>query len=140
MQMAGIMSVFVLGCSEPSQDTSAPGVSYETTTATSGGSFMVSYTTDPSPLPPAAYFTVTATVAAAGDTSSPLSGAVVVMDADMPDHDHGMNVSPEVVDNGDGTHTGSPFLFHMTGDWRLRFAVTADGVTEVAEMYVDCCQ
>ena len=139
MQLIGIVGFLALGCSEPVQDTSVEVLSYETTAATDGGTFMVSYTTDPSPIPPADYFTVTATVTAADGT--PLSsGALVDMDADMPDHDHGMNVSPEVTDNGDGTHTGSPFLFHMTGDWRLRFAVTADGAVEIAEMYVDCCE
>lgn len=140
MKLMGIVGFLVLGCSEPVQDTSAEGLSYETTAATDGGSFTVSYTTDPSPIPSADYFTVTATVFAADDDASPLSAALVDMDADMPDHDHGMNVSPEVTDNGDGTHTGSPFLFHMTGDWRIRFAVTADGVIEIAEMYVDCCE
>lgn len=115
-------------------------VEYTTSAATDGGSFVVEYTADPDPIPSDDYFTVTATVYAADDTAAPLTGAVVVMDADMPGHGHGMNVTPEVTDNGDGTYSGTPFLFHMSGDWRLQFAVTHDGVTETAEMYFDCCE
>jgi len=138
--MAALM-VMASGCTGSGGDSSEDGaLSYETTATTDGGSFVVSYVTDPSPITTEDYFSVTATVYAAGDTSTPLLGAVVEMDADMPGHGHGMNVSPEVTDNGDGTSTGSPFLFHMGGDWRLQLAVTADGVSEVAEMYIDCCE
>ena len=51
-----------------------------------------------------------------------------------------MNVSPEVTSNGDGTFTASPFLFHMTGTWTIRFALTHGSSTEEGFFDVDCCQ
>lgn len=138
MMMTMVLALSACAGGTDSAEADTP-VTYETTATTDGGSFTVSYTTDPAPIPTDDYFTVTATVAAAGDGAL-LSGAVVEMDADMPSHGHGMNVSPETTDGGDGTYSGSPFLFHMTGDWRLRFAVTRDGVTETAEMFADCCE
>lgn len=134
--------VIWLACSAGDTDSGSADTSMEylTTDITQNGLFTVSYTTDPSPIPADDYFSVTATVYAGDDTSTPLLDAVVDMDAGMPSHGHGMNVSPETTDNGDGTHTGSPFLFHMSGNWLMSFAVEHDGQTDIAEMNVRCCE
>ena len=58
----------------------------------------------------------------------------------MPTHNHGMNVTPEAVDGGDGTWTATPFQFHMTGHWELTATVVRDGVEDVARFNVDCCE
>ena len=64
----------------------------------------------------------------------PLSDSDVQLqvDADMPEHRHGMNTSPEVVANN-GVFEVSGMLFHMPGYWELYFDVTNDGLTERAQ-------
>jgi hypothetical protein len=49
------------------------------------------------------------------------------MDAEMPEHRHGMNYLPRVAPAGDGRYTGEGFLFHMPGLWRFLFDVERAG-------------
>lgn len=130
----------LIGCGDAETDSGTAEVTNYTTTATSdGGSFVATYVTDPAPIPSDDYFSVTLTALAADGTTA-LTDAVVELDAEMTTHGHGMNVVPEVTDNGDGTFTATPFLFHMSGHWTIRFAITADGVTEKGYFDVDCCE
>ena len=114
-------------------------IAHRTTATTDGGSFMATYSTDPAPIPSDDYFSVTL-AATESDGVTALTDAVVELSAEMTAHGHGMNVTPEVTDNGDGTFTASPFLFHMTGHWTIRFAITSGGVTEQGYFDVDCCE
>lgn len=130
----------LIGCGDAEQDSStAAPTNFTTTATTDGGSFMATYVTDPAPIPSDDYFSVTLTALAADGTTA-LTDAVVELDAEMTTHGHGMNVSPEVSDNGDGTFTATPLLFHMSGHWTIQFAITADGVTERGYFDVDCCE
>ena len=96
------------------------------------GAVTVSYTTDPTPIPESALFSVTFTV-----TDGTITGA----DATMPTHGgHGMTVEPAVTDNGDGTFTATPFEFHMPRYWVIHATVAnADGTEERVDFDVDCC-
>lgn len=109
------------------------GVDYATEQMTDGGTWMVSYTTVPSPLPYNAYFDLTLSIADA-------TGQTVAVDARMPEHNHGMNVTPEVTDHGDGTWTASPMLFHMQGTWEITVDVGANEPMERATFNVLCCE
>jgi len=130
----------LIGCGDAEQDSStAEETNFTTTATTDGGSFVATYTTDPAPIPSDDYFSVTLS-ALASDGTTALTDAAVELDAEMTTHGHGMNVTPEVTDNGDGTFTATPFLFHMSGHWTIRFAITADGVTEKGYFDVDCCE
>ena len=132
--------VLLMGCGDKGDDSGeAAETNFTTTATTDGGSFVVTYTTDPAPIPSNDYFTVTLSVFDA-DGTTPLSDAAVVMDAEMTAHGHGMNVDPVVTDNGDGTFSASPFLFQMTGHWTIVFAVTHDGTTEEGYFDVECCE
>jgi len=97
------------------------------------GETVVSYSTDPTPIPESALFAVTFTVS----EGARITGA----DATMPNHGgHGMTVEPQVTDNGDGTFTAAPFEFHMPGYWVVHALVTdANGTEERADFDVDCC-
>lgn len=59
-----------------------------------------------------------------GDASLPLALRV---DADMPAHRHGMNYRPTVRRLGEGRYRVEGLLFHMAGQWRLSFELSADG-------------
>lgn len=54
----------------------------------------------------------------------------VQVDATMPEHRHGMNYRPSVIDGPDGRFLAEGMLFHMPGKWRLIFDVRAGGITE----------
>ncbi len=134
------MLVALVGCDEAGNESADTGETNFTTTAiTDGGSYTITYTTDPTPIPADDYFSVTIT-AADVEGGAPLVGATAEIDAEMVSHGHGMNVTPEVIDNGDGTFTAAPFLFHMSGHWTVRFAITKDGLIEEGFFDVECCE
>ena len=57
----------------------------------------------------------------------PLSGYELGVDAEMPHHNHGMNVRPKISQISPGTWLADPLLFHMPGRWELIFDVKKDG-------------
>lgn len=54
----------------------------------------------------------------------------LLVDATMPEHRHGMNYRPSVIDGPDGRFLAEGMLFHMPGKWRLIFDIRAGGVSE----------
>lgn len=49
------------------------------------------------------------------------------VDAQMPEHRHGMNYRPTLAAKGGGRYVAEGFLFHMPGLWRLLFDVEQGG-------------
>ena len=68
------------------------------------------------------HFSVEAIVCA--DASSPVLTRV---DADMPEHRHGMNYRATLTEKGAGRYVAEGFLFHMPGRWQLLFDVEQAG-------------
>ena len=60
--------------------------------------------------------------------AEPVEG--IAVDAVMPEHRHGMNYRPSVIDGPDGRYLVEGMLFHMPGTWRLIVDVRAGGATE----------
>jgi hypothetical protein len=54
----------------------------------------------------------------------------IVLDADMPQHKHGMNYAPRVTMRGPGEAVGEGFVLHMPGRWRLIADMRIDGRRE----------
>jgi hypothetical protein len=52
------------------------------------------------------------------------------VDAQMPEHRHGMNYRPQVSTAPDGRYVADGFLFHMPGRWEIVFDVERGGRTE----------
>ncbi|MCB9758774.1 MAG: FixH family protein [Alphaproteobacteria bacterium] len=113
---------------DDSQDTAT----YEELREIDAGPYSVSWAPVPDPIPFNDYFAVNLEVKEGG---SPLTDAVVTVDAGMPAHGHGMNVTPTVTDNGDGTWTADGLLFHMEGHWELKVDVNE----EQAVFDITCC-
>lgn len=118
---------------EHEHDTGETGDLNESNMAmTDGGSFHVMYTLDPSTIVVSEPFDMTFSISAAGDTDTLLTDASATADANMPAHEHGMNVEPTATDNGDGTTTVSGMVFHMPGHWEVVVDVTQGDTTEQA--------
>jgi hypothetical protein len=49
------------------------------------------------------------------------------VNADMPEHRHGMNYRPTIAAKGAGRWVADGLLFHMPGRWQLSFDVERDG-------------
>ena len=55
---------------------------------------------------------------------------LVAVDAQMPEHKHGMNYRPTIVSLGDGRYRVDGMVFHMPGRWELAFDVRAGEESE----------
>jgi hypothetical protein len=49
------------------------------------------------------------------------------VDAQMPEHRHGMNYRPTLTAHGGGRYVAEGFLFHMPGRWELSFDLERAG-------------
>jgi hypothetical protein len=56
-------------------------------------------------------------------TVCPSNARLLQVDATMPEHRHGMNYRPSLIDLGAGRWRVQGMLLHMAGRWELRFDV-----------------
>ena len=88
--------------------------------------YTIAYALTPDPIPVGQHFVVEFAVCARAGAKAPQA---VRVDANMPDHKHGMNYRPGVTTTGAGTYRAEGLLFHMPGRWDLTFDVVADNAT-----------
>lgn len=60
-------------------------------------------------------------------TLCPASAQLVKVDAEMPDHRHGMNYLPSFTPLGDGQWQVEGMVWHMAGRWLLKVDTRLDG-------------
>jgi hypothetical protein len=89
----------------------------------------VAYRTEPGPVVAGEPFAVEAVVCPRGGAPPPTGLRV---DADMPEHRHGMNYRAAVTRRAAGGFRAEGLLFHMAGRWRLLFDVEGPGGAERA--------
>lgn len=124
------------GCGKASTDAassrSASSASGKGTIVSNGGGFTVSFQTTPDPIPTNEPFDLRFTVT---PKQAPAPGADfrVEVDARMPAHFHGMNRSPKLSRQPDGSYLAEGMLFHMPGHWELYVDVSQAGRTERAQ-------
>jgi hypothetical protein len=53
----------------------------------------------------------------------------VKLDAQMPEHRHGMNYRPSLVPTGSGSYRSEGWLFHMPGRWEFIFDLGGERLT-----------
>ena len=63
--------------------------------------------------------------------------AGVIVDAEMPQHGHGMNLTPTIARAGDGLYLARGMLLHMIGRWVLSIDIEEDAIAERTQWYVD---
>jgi hypothetical protein len=92
--------------------------------------YVIAWRSEPSAIPLGAHFVVELAVCAAdGRTVESVS-----VDAEMPEHRHGMNYRPGLSSLGGGRYRAEGLLFHMPGRWRLIVEVrVADGVDRLTD-------
>jgi hypothetical protein len=88
------------------------------------GDVVLLFRTVPAMIEVGQHFSVDALVCA----PSPAQGLRV--DAQMPEHRHGMNYRPRVAAKGGGRYLAEGLLLHMPGRWQLLFEVERGGRTE----------
>jgi hypothetical protein len=98
-----------------------PGAAVRERIAT--GDVVVLYWTVPAPIEVGRHFAVEALVCTSGGPAV----TSVRVDAQMPEHRHGMNYRPQISAKGDGRYTAEGMLFHMPGRWQLSFDVDREG-------------
>lgn len=108
---------------------------YSKTQSTSGDAFEISITPSTDPIPLNDYFSLTFRI---DGKESGLSSAdwQISANADMPGHNHGMQVSPEVRKLDDGRYEAETFLLHMPGHWEIYIDLEKDGRQERAIFHV----
>lgn len=109
---------------------------------TEQGSYYVVFETNPTPIPFKEYFDVTVGVFEDDTQTTLLSTVDVLVDATMPEHEHGMNVVPVHSLNEKGYTVASGLEWFMTGSWQMEFYVTpqSGGSTETAFFSIECCK
>jgi hypothetical protein len=86
--------------------------------------FLLVYKLMPEPVPVGRHFSLDFALCPRGAT--PLPGEVRV-DAQMPEHKHGMNYRPSVALRGPGQYRAEGLMFHMPGHWELSFELRSPG-------------
>ncbi len=114
----------------------APGVAGAAPVATAAGRYRVAWSADPAPIPFNTLFAIRTVLT--DPSGAPVPDGVVLVDATMPQHGHGMPTHPVpdpgscpagVVGPADGcVHPGGVYRtegmkFHMPGEWVLHFQV-----------------
>jgi hypothetical protein len=67
----------------------------------------------------------------------PAAGTTIEVDAGMPAHHHGMNLSARIEPVSDGRFRVSGMLFHMPGQWEIYIDVIQGAKKERARFAVE---
>ncbi len=99
--------------------------------------YFVRVEATPSVIPQNDLFSLKVWVADAATPTAPARDVTVVVDAGMPEHQHGMNTAPQLTATAEGWYDVEGMMFHMPGFWEIYVDVTRGGVTERAQFRVD---
>jgi hypothetical protein len=93
------------------------------------GKVLVLYRTNPAPLKVGQHFVLEFAVCPTPES--------VRVDAQMPEHRHGMNYRPTITATGEGRYRAEGLMLHMAGKWELVFELrTKDSVQRVTQTLV----
>ncbi len=87
-----------------------------------GERYVLAWRAQPAPIRLGEFFALEIAVCARDGASPPVALRV---DAQMPEHRHGMNYRPSVARAGDGRFVVSGLLLHMPGRWEFDFELRA---------------
>lgn len=103
--------------------------------------FYVVAEPNPEPIPFNEYFTVWVDVFDGPEGTRLNDSLSVLVDANMPAHEHGMNETPVMTLTEDGRFQADGLKWFMTGEWELEvYVTTTDGLTEQASFLYECCK
>lgn len=128
---------FLAACSEietiPETPLASETSGWPSTRSTDQGNFDVSIQPEGGEIERNKHFSLDVTVTAKNGENGDIQ---VVVDADMPAHQHGMNTKPEIFASGATKYRVEGMVFHMSGDWVITVDVTRGGKTERASFPV----
>jgi len=128
LQSALLLGALLAGCS-PASQARAPkaAAEYATDRDSAQGLFRVSYRSDPAPVPVGKLHRWTLHITRADGT--PVTGATIEIDGDMPEHRHGLPTRPRVTrELGAGDYLVEGLKFQMGGWWVMDFDIrSAEG-------------
>ncbi len=114
---------------ESAAPSGAPVLSWPATRSTGEGNFEVTLAPSNNKITQNKHFTLDVTLKA---KNGDLADLTIVVDADMPAHQHGMNTKPELTARSSSESRVEGMLFHMGGDWVITVDITRDGKKEQA--------
>ena len=126
-----LAAALAAGCMHASYAAAPPTATadYATERVSAQGAWRVSYKADPTPVPVHRMHAWTLHVARPDGT--PITGATIKVDGDMPQHGHGLPTRPRVTrELGNGDYLVEGVKFQMGGWWVMDFEVTAAGRTD----------
>jgi hypothetical protein len=97
------------------------------------GTYVVSYKTIPAAPEVNKTFEIEVRIVDSKFREAPPEDLSLGVDANMPAHNHGMNVMPKITKIGKGVWHISGMNFHMPGFWKLSFDLRRGSITERAE-------
>jgi hypothetical protein len=98
-----------------------------------GERYVLAWRALPGPIRLGEFFALEIAVCARSGASPP---AALRVDAQMPEHRHGMNYRPSVARAGEGRFIASGLLFHMPGRWEFSFELRAAEQSETLQASV----
>jgi hypothetical protein len=108
---------------------------------TDGEHFYVVAEPTPDPIPFNEYFSVSVSVLDGPDGTLLNDSLDVLVDANMPAHNHGMNEAPTMSLSDEGYFQADGLKWFMTGEWELEIYITdTNGLTEQANFLYECCE
>ena len=87
------------------------------------GHYLVAFRPDPVRIEVGEPFSLLFNVCTKNDKPAEL----VAIDAQMPEHKHGMNYATTIRNDGNGRYRVDGLLFHMPGSWEVAFDVRSGG-------------
>ncbi len=100
------------------------------TALSADGTYSVAWRVVGGAIPKADPFDVEVRILDAGGNPADVS---CMMDAEMPEHGHGMNVVPVMEPRGRGEFLAKGLLLHMPGRWSIMVDVKNGAITERAQ-------
>ncbi len=88
--------------------------------------YMIAFRSDPARIEAGEPFALVLNVC----TKTGKPAELVAVDAQMPEHRHGMNYRPTIVPAPDGRYRAQGLVFHMPGRWEISFDVRSGEETE----------
>jgi hypothetical protein len=113
----------------PDPATPAPGPTWPAKRKTDRGNFTVTIQPAGGRITRNEHFSLEVLLEPEAGAATPSS---VLVDADMPDHGHGMNTKPETIHEGGARYRANGMLFHMEGEWSIAVEVTIGAMKERA--------
>lgn len=134
--LASLSALLVVGCRKtpplaqtPAPSTPAAAPSWPATQKTDRGNFTVTIQPRGGRITRSEHFSLEVQVTPGPGVGAPTR---VLVDADMPSHQHGMNTTPETIHEGGPRYRADGMLFHMAGAWSISVAISTGAAEERA--------